>query len=194
MFDRINVRASTSPGFGKDSILELLGELIGDIAIVQKPTIAKLEYLSMNKVLMVNELMNLTKQEYRDIEQYLLSVGAFKNNYTKRSRAGSQGKEDYDISKLSVLLTYNNLQDYLDGGIPIEEYFDRTQTNQVKDRFIPFKFGGVIVTLHFPPLAISNLIWWDSKSILSAVNGGIFHFVLERIRFLASNCFSHSVQ
>lgn len=140
LLDRINVRISSRPSFGKDSIMDLLNDLIGGVAVVQKPTIAKLEYLSLNKVLMVNELMNLTSQEYRDIEQYLLSVGAFKNNYTKRSRAGSQAREDYDISKLSLVLCYNDVDCYTDP----DEYFDKVQTTQVKERFLPFKFDGVI--------------------------------------------------
>lgn len=147
LMDRINVRISSRPAFGKDSIMDLLNDLIGSIAIVQKPTIAKLEYLSMNKVLMVNELMNLTTQEYRDIEQYLLSVGAFKNNYTKRSRAGSQGREDYDISKLSLVLSYNDVDCYPD----VDQYFDKVQTRQVKERFLPFKFKGTITEV-FPDI------------------------------------------
>ncbi|RLD79743.1 MAG: hypothetical protein DRJ15_08705 [Bacteroidetes bacterium] len=147
LIDRINVRISSAPGFGKDSIMDLINDLVGSIGIVQKPTIAKLEYLSLNKVLMVNELMNLSTQEYRDIEQYLLSVGAFKNSYTKRSRAGSQGKEDYDISKLSLVLSYNDVDCYPDP----EAYFDKVQTKQIKERFLPFRFNGAITEV-FPDI------------------------------------------
>ena len=49
------------------------------------------------------------------------------------------GREEYDISKLSLMLAYNTITDYPDGE---KVYFDRVHTNQVKERFIPFKFDG----------------------------------------------------
>lgn len=174
-FDRLNVRVASNPSFGKDSIMDLIGDIVGNVAVVQKPTIAKLEYLSLNKVLVVNELMNLSAQEYRDIEQYLLSVGAFKNTYTKRSRAGSQGKEDYDISKLSLVLAYNNIDDYPDGA---DAYFDRVQTNQVKDRFLPLKFNGKITEL-FPDI--------PNPSNEAEVNKDYFVKIARTIRFIEEN-------
>jgi hypothetical protein len=173
--DRINIRVSSQPSFGKDSVMDLLNDLVSSVAVVQKPTIAKLEYLSMNKILMVNELMNLSKQEYRDIEQYLLSVGAFKNNYTKRSRAQSEGREEYDISKLSLVLAYNNVEDYPDGST---EYFDRVQTNQVKERFLPLKFGGVI-TERFLDIPDAEKIAMENK--------GFFISMARSIRYYEEN-------
>jgi len=137
---RINVRVATEPAFGKDSILRLLDDLMEHIGIVQKPTLAKLEYLTNNKVILVNEFVNLSPQETREIEQYLLTVGDFSNKYQKRSRASSTygGTEEYDTSKLSVILTYNNLDCYPEDI----KYFDEAHTKQIKERFLPFKFSG----------------------------------------------------
>ena len=170
--DRVNIRVSSRPSFGKDSVMDLMNDLASSVAVVQKPTIAKLEYLSMNKILMVNELMNLSKQEYRDIEQYLLSVGAFKNSYTKRSRAQSEGKEEYDISKLSLVLAYNNVEDYPDG---VTEYFDRVQTNQVKERFFPLKFEGVI-SERFVDIPDAEKIALENKTFFISVARSIRYY------------------
>lgn len=141
--DRINLRIASEPAFGKDSIIALFDDLFGRVGVVQKPTIAKLEYLTHNKLLLVNEFMNLSSQETRDIEQYLLTVGDFKNKYQKRSRASSihSGSEEYDISKFSLILAFNTLTDYVDGD---KIYFDKVHTKQLKERFLPLKFEGKI--------------------------------------------------
>jgi hypothetical protein len=138
---RGNIRVCSEPAFGKDSIIALLDDLVGRIGVVQKPTIAKLEYLTNNKLLLVNEFMNLNAQETRDIEQYLLTVGDFKNKYQKRSRAHASlgGSEEYDISKFSLILAFNRLEDYPDGE---KIYFDFVHTNQLKERFLPLRFSG----------------------------------------------------
>ena len=156
---RINVRISSEPAFGKDSIIALMDDLVGSVGVVQKPTIAKLEYLTLaNQLLLVNEFMNLSSQETKDIEQYLLTVGDFKNKYQKRSRASATmgGSEEYNISKFSVMLAYNTLTDYPDGE---KEYFDFVHTNQLKQRFLPLKFSGKLTHVF--------QITPDSKSIAS---------------------------
>lgn len=141
--DRINISIASPPAFGKDSIVALFDDLFGKVGVVQKPTIAKLEYLTHNKLLLVNEFMNLSAQETRDIEQYLLTVGDFKNKYQKRSRASSihGGSEEYDISKFSLILAFNTMSDYVDGE---RIYFDKVHSKQLKERFLPLKFDGKI--------------------------------------------------
>lgn len=139
--DRANVRVCSLPAFGKGSPVSLIDYLCGKIGMIQKPTIAKLEYLTNNKLLFVDELVNLTTQETRDIEQYLLTVGDFRNKYEKRSRANQAmgGREEYDISKFSLVLAYNNLENYPDGD---KTYFDFVHTDQIKQRYLPLKFDG----------------------------------------------------
>lgn len=139
---RINIRVASLPSFGKDSIMRLLDDLMENIGIVQKPTLAKLEHLTNNKVILVNEFVNLGKTESRDIEQYLLPIGDFSNKYQKRSRSSSTygGSEEYDTSKLSIMLTFNNKNCYPEDTI----YFDEAHSQQVKERFLPFKFDGIL--------------------------------------------------
>jgi len=141
-FSRINFRCSSQPAFGKDSVLNLLNDISGNVSIVQKPTIAKLEYLSVNKVLVCNEMSNLTQKEQEEIEHYLLAVGAFANRYTKRSRGSKKhgSKEEYDISKLSLIILYNDIECYNS----TDKYFDKIFPKQIIDRFPAFKFNGRI--------------------------------------------------
>ena len=144
---RCNFRCSSEPGFGKDSILNILDGLCGDVAIVQRPTIAKLEYLSLNKVLACNEMGNLKNEEMDEMNHYLLATGAHANKYTKRSRASRSydTPEEYDISTLSLIIMYNDLKCYRNQ----EKYFDAVFDKQVRDRFMPFRFKGRIVEEFF---------------------------------------------
>lgn len=135
--DRANVRVSSPPGFGKDSCVAIMGDLLGNCATVENPTIAKLEYLHYHKHLAINEVVGVSKQAWRDIEQYLLSVGAFKSTITKRSRASETMKEEMNVSKLCLSLFYNDIDTYSS-----EQYFDEIAKGAVCDRFVPFRFHG----------------------------------------------------
>ena len=140
--ERNNLRACSPPGFGKDSCADLLTYLTGDVGKIENPTIAKLEYLLFNKLIMINELSGLDASDRKPIEKFLLSVGAFGNSHEKHSRAVKGGQENYDTSRLSLLLTYNDLDQYDNKN----NYFDFMFRNKaVLDRFIPFKFRGKIV-------------------------------------------------
>lgn len=139
MMDRANIRICTNPGFGKDSGVDLMGNLFGPAVTVENPTLAKLEYLSTYlKLLAVNEVVDIGKAELRSIEQYLLAAGAFKPDFTKHSRALNGGKEVIDISGLSLTLMYNDITDYTDH----ENYFDFVVKKAIIDRFPPLRLYG----------------------------------------------------
>ena len=138
MISRINFRLSTPPGFGKDSVVDIMGNLIGNASTIENPTVAKLEYLSFSKWLAVNEVVDITKAEWRNIEQYLLSAGAMKPKINKRSRSRGIVGEVLDISKLSLSLFYNDIDQYPDS----DKYFDKVTKKAVKDRFVPIRLFG----------------------------------------------------
>lgn len=142
---RTNVRISSPPGFGKDSYVKVLGYLLGNSTVIENPTMAKLEYLLYNKLIMLNEMVGLTTQEKRDIQNFLRNTGEFSNKYVKRSRATAGGEEEYDISRLSLLIAYNNLECYMNK----EEFFDRSYDEAVLHRFLPFKLDGYLQTSQF---------------------------------------------
>jgi len=123
---------------GKDSIVEICGNLFGDANTIENPTVAKLEYLSHVSWLAVNEVVDIGKAEWRNIEQFLLSAGALKEKITKRSRANGNVGEFLDISKLSIALFFNDIDTYND----TDAFFDNVAKGAVQERFIPFRFHG----------------------------------------------------
>jgi hypothetical protein len=138
---RCNCRVSSAPAFGKDSVLKVLGDLTGDTVVVANPTIAKLEYRLGYKVLMLNEFANLKTEDRYGLEHFLQAAGDLSNVFEKHSRASANTNEVYDISKLSLLLAYNNIDCYPSAS----RYFDNVFGEQTKQRFIPFKFDGIMV-------------------------------------------------
>lgn len=138
MVDRANFRISTPAGFGKDSIVDTMGSLFGEAHTIENPTIAKLEMMTFAKLLAVNEVVDITPTEWRNIEQFLLSTGAMKNQVTKRSRAHGGVGEILDVSNLSLSLMYNDVTHYPSNT----KYFDQVTKEAVKDRFPPLRLYG----------------------------------------------------
>jgi hypothetical protein len=142
MMDRANFRISTPPGFGKDSIVDTMGALVGNAATVENPTLAKLEYMTAFKWLVVNEINDIGKSEWKVIEQFLLSAGAHKSEVTKHSRATANGvKEILNIKNFSLALLYNDIDCYPD----MKDYIDFITKKAVLDRFPAFRFYGSLM-------------------------------------------------
>lgn len=138
MIDRANIRIATPAGFGKDSTVDIMGHLFGEAHTIENPTIAKLEMMTYAKLLAVNEVVDISGSEWRNIEQFLLATGAFKNKVTKRSRGYGGVGEILDTSKLSLSLMYNDITHYPEGT----KYFDEVTKSAVKDRFPPLRLHG----------------------------------------------------
>lgn len=139
LLDRANFRISSPPNFGKDSVVDTLGNLIGGCHTIENPTIAKLEYMTYAKWLAVNEIVDIQKTEWRNIEQFLLSAGAHKPEITKHSRAIATGvKEIMDISKFSLSLLYNDIDCYPEQ----DKYVDFVTKKAVLDRFPALRLSG----------------------------------------------------
>lgn len=139
MWNRANFRIATNPGFGKDSTIDILGNLIGGCGTIENPTIAKLEErANVLKWLAVNEVVGISNSQWKDIELFLLATGAHKPKVTKRSRSFGNVGEEIDISEFSLSLLYNDITDYPDH----EDYLDYTTKKAVLDRFPPFRLHG----------------------------------------------------
>jgi len=139
--DRAYFRKATPPGFGKDSIVDILGNLLGGCSTIENPTIAKLEErASLLKWLAVNEVIDISPGDWRKIEQILLAMGAFKPEVTKRSRAHGGVGETIDISDFSLTLMYNDITEYTDHN----KYLDFISKGAVQDRFVPFRLWGTV--------------------------------------------------
>lgn len=141
LIERANFRIASPAGFGKDSVVDVFGNLLGGCLTVENPTIAKLEFLTFAKWLAVNEIVDIQKTEWRNIEQFLLSAGAHKPEITKHSRATSNGvKEILDISKFSLSLMYNDIDHYPEP----DKYVDVITKKAVLDRFPAFRLYGTL--------------------------------------------------
>lgn len=137
--DRINYRIIGERGFGKDSVINNVRDLVGNTANIYGATFAKLEYSLKHKWLVFNEMGNLKTEDKYNLQQFLLAIGAFFNKYTKRSRATEDTQEEYDISKQSLGIIYNPPMYYVERG---QEFFDTMFTKAVLSRFIPFYLEG----------------------------------------------------
>lgn len=137
--DRINYRVIAGRGFGKDSVINNMNDLVGSVANIYGATFAKLEYSLKHKLLVFNEMGNLKADDKYNTQQFLLAIGAMFNKYIKKSRATEDTKEEYDISKQSLGILYNPPQYYLERG---QEFFDTMFTRAVLSRFIPFYLDG----------------------------------------------------
>ena len=140
MMDRTYFRVASNPGFGKDSVVDILGHLIGGAGTVENPTLAKLEYLTYLKWLAVSEIVDISKTEWRVIEQFLLAAGAHKPEVTKHSRAKDAVQEILNLNKFSLSLIYNDIDNYPE----MEKYFDFVTKDAVKDRYPAFRVWGTL--------------------------------------------------
>jgi len=141
--DRLNARISTDAGFGKDSVVGIIQQLVDSTVNIYGATFAKLEFSLTNKLMILNELGNLKNDEKFSMQEFLLATGAYFNTYTKRTRKTATTQEQYDISKLSLIIFYN-LPEYYVGKA--QEYFDQIFTKAVIHRFMPFVFEGRLTT------------------------------------------------
>jgi len=140
-FDRCYFRISTEPNFGKDGAIKVLELLKADATSTNASVSrAKLEYLTSYKTLGVTEIADLTAEDWRNMEQFLLDVAAFLPRIPKRSRAYKGVNEILDISDFSVLLLYNELVHYSDPS----RFFDNRAKTAVDDRFPALRFAGRI--------------------------------------------------
>jgi len=114
--------------------------MLGDCATIINPTVAKLEYRTSFKWLVINEIVDITPAEWRNIQQFLLDAGAFKPSIEKHSRSYGGSKETLDISKLSVSLFFNDIDNYPN---PLE-YFDFVSKDAIKNRFPALRFYGTM--------------------------------------------------
>jgi hypothetical protein len=117
--------------------------LVGDVAIVSNPSIAKIEYLLTNKLIMTNEVAGIKAEDVDFLSQYYLTCGDFSNVYEKRTIANYVGSfHSYNIQKLSNVVCFNNIDCYNERQS--EKYFDKLFQKAIRERFLPFKFRGKI--------------------------------------------------
>jgi len=179
--DRINARISTDAGFGKDSVVGIIQQLVDSTVNIYGATFAKLEYSLVNKLMILNEMGNLKAEEKFSMQEFLLATGAYFNTYTKRTRKTATTQEQYDISRLSLLIFYN-LPEYYVGKA--QEYFDQIFTKAVIHRFIPFVFDGRLTT-QFEKIINTDKIMNDNEDMYKDVIASLNYFRYNNVTDIA---------
>jgi len=180
--DRVNYRVSTGAGFGKDSVINIIADLVDSTANIYGATFAKMEFSLTNNFIVFNEMGNLKKDDKYNMQEFLLQSGAYFNTYTKRTRKTSTTQEQYSISNLSLTIAYNLPQYYISRG---QEYFDQMFTPAVTDRFIPFVFEGRLTTPFEKLIDVKGIVTRNDdvyKDIVATLNYYKEHNV-EKIKY-----------
>ena len=140
-FDKLNTRIVSEASFGKDSLVNIMQLLIGQTSKIVNPTIAKLKFRLLNKVIVLNETSGLKKEDANKLSQFLLSVGDFAVRWENDTRAKAGTKEVYNIENNSFLIFHNVKSYYENKGM---SYFNEQFTNAVIDRFRALEFRGMV--------------------------------------------------
>jgi hypothetical protein len=140
VFSRSYYRFSSPPGFGKDSIVDTLGLLIGGCATIENPSVPKLEReASIRTLCGLNEVVGLTRSQWVDMSKFMLAACAYKPSITKRTRAFGGVGETINLRKFSMSLFYNDITSYTDLKTI---YFDDLAEEGIRDRLPAFRLWG----------------------------------------------------
>jgi len=135
-YNRSYFRVASPPGFGKDSLIDTLGNLFNKSATVENPTIAKFEEMvCFYDVIGVNEVSNLSKADWRKLQIALLATCAFKPMLTKQSKAHGGVGSFIPLRGVSVPVTYNDITNKRDDS----SYFDKRADDELLDRLPAFR-------------------------------------------------------
>ena len=110
---KLFLRAVSEAGFGKNSFPSILKTLMADIGITNPRSTAAFEFKLIMKMVVLDELTNLEKAQRDLMQEALLRVADWTPTYEKGTRGSSKigTKDEYDISKLSIMILYN-IYDY----------------------------------------------------------------------------------
>jgi len=140
VFTRAYYRFSSPPGFGKDSIVDTLGLLVGGCATIENPSVPKLEREANVRTLSgLNEVVGLTRSQWVDIGKFMLAACAYKPSITKRTRAFGGVGETINLRTFSMSLFYNDINCYTDPKII---YFDQLAEGGIRDRLPAMRLYG----------------------------------------------------
>lgn len=140
VFNRSYYRFSSPPGFGKDSIVDTIGLLVGGCATIENPSVPKLEREASIRTLSgLNEVVGLTRSQWVDIGKFMLAACAYKPSITKRTRAFGNVGETINLRKFSMSLFYNDIDCYNDPKII---YFDDLAEGGILDRLPAMRLYG----------------------------------------------------
>mgnify|MGYP001579601861 CR=1 FL=1 len=140
-FTRINARVASESEFGKNGVTKTLKYLTNKTRIITPAS-----YPALLRGLPTTKVLNITEpKEFEGFDTFLEQVGDKDTHFEnpKLESKGHQTHNEYDISKLSVLLTYNTLNYYRDRQQE-NKFFDNMFRYNIQSRYLPFMFRGFI--------------------------------------------------
>lgn len=151
---RVNIRVSTNPGFGKDSICIVLENMLPQEVLVMTPkTAPKLMNMLERRLVIIDEVVDITKEQLDIIEPVVRACGDGRPTFHNPAlNVKGLTKDDYDISSLSLGFIYNELKDYQPPALKrdkSDKYFDYAFTNATKERYFPLLLDGRIDVTQF---------------------------------------------
>jgi hypothetical protein len=172
VFNRAYFRFSSPPGFGKDSIVDTLGLLIGGCATIENPSVPKLEReASIRKLCGLNEVVGISRKQWVDIGKFMLAACAFKPSVTKRTRAFGGVGEVISLRDFSMSVFFNDNTEYVDDKVV---FFDDLAEGGVRDRLPALRLYGnftydfnIINTVNLDKFVTDN--WNDFLDIIYTI-------------------------
>lgn len=137
-FNRSFFRICSPPSAGKDSAVATLRDLVGRCYTLNNPSAAKLSLRTSAKWLVISEVANIEKKDWRIISQFLLDAADNRTTIEKPTRAFGGVGETLDVSKLSIGVFFNDFQTYEEK----DGYFDNIVSKATRDRFCPMRMYG----------------------------------------------------
>ncbi len=168
------MRCVSEAAFGKNSTPTILKTLMTDVAVINPRSTPAVEHKLINKMVVLDELTNLEKSQRDLMQEALLRLADWSPSYEKGTRGSAKfgTKDNYDISKLSVMIMYNIFEYYVEVGQQ-DKYFDNIFQFAVKDRFFPIKCEGVLDGTQFidvaKPREIASELKEDIKRLIRAI-------------------------
>lgn len=168
------MRAVSEASFGKNSVMNILKILMGDLAIINPRSTPAFEHKLINDFIVLDELTNLPPTQVDLMQEALLRVCDWGPSYEKGTRGSAKigTKDEYDISKLSILIIYNILDYYLDCNQG-DKYFDNVFQFAVKDRLFPIYCKGILDARQFAqiedPKKYAEMYKYDIRNIIRSL-------------------------
>jgi len=135
---RANFRLVTPSGFGKSTVIDNTSNLGFSMVIAANPNRPKLELLSQESLVYIDEINDLSKRDLSAIVTYLLSAADGKSKVAKQTRAYGSIGEMIDLSDTSFGFMFNDITNYPSP----KDYLDYKVNIALLDRFAPLRLYG----------------------------------------------------
>lgn len=170
--DRLCIRVASDAGFGKDSIINILDMLVDDCFNLYGATRAKMEYALKSKLIVLNELGGLKKEDAMYMSMFLLQSGDYSDLFYKSSRKTASTKEVYDISQTSIVILHNLKSYYEDKSL---EPFEKSFTKAVTNRFPCLQVKGTLLT-DFSNTPDTKKLVEENKDMLIKIISTLYYY------------------